>query len=602
MVQEDASIDWFHRLMSSDGLARWSQSLVSGGRYVSWFVAHAERIAVVMPAVLRFLSGADPNFASRIASRGYLPEGPRFLQIGPAGHQDEYLDWAFGAMGVADRAKFFCSLWLDDIADVLREGVDPEFAFVRYGESIAASQPQLGAVLEAARAERPTLAMLDELTVDYLRRHTPDVVGMSLPFAGNVVGALRMAMTIRKHAPGVKIFWGGGYVNTELRELSDPALFDHVDAVCYDDGEQPLLCLLEHLAGKREASALRRTRMRQDGKVTWLDGATDAPLMFSATARPTYRGLPLHKYLSIVEVLNPMHRLWSEARWNKLTVAHGCYWKKCSFCDVSLDYIARYQPLSAVALVDRMEAMMTETGFSGFHFVDEAAPPAALSAMADEILRRGLQVTWWGNIRFEKTFTKELCAKLASSGCIAVTGGLEVASNRLLERMQKGVTVEQVARVTKAFADAKILVHAYLMYGFPTQTAQETIDSLEMVRQMFVAGCLDSAFWHRFSTTVHSPVGRDPAAFGVTLHPIANATFAKNDVPFSDPTGTDHAAFAEGLKKALYNYMHGMGLEDDVRQWFLDVTSLKIPRSKVPKDFIRSSIAPALQHRSKKPA
>lgn len=63
--------------------------------------------------------------------------------------------------------------------------------------------------------------------------------------------------------------------------------------------------------------------------------------------------------------------------------------------------------------------------------------------------------------------------------------------------MEKGVTIAQVARVTDGFTQAGIMVHAYLMYGFPTQTTQETIDSLEVVRQLFQAGIVQSGYWHR---------------------------------------------------------------------------------------------------------
>jgi hypothetical protein len=282
-----------------------------------------------------------------------------------------------------------------------------------------------------------------------------------------------------------------------------------------------------------------------------------------------------------------MHRLWSDGRWNKLTVAHGCYWKKCSFCDVSLDYISRYETASAGTLCDRMEAIVAETGQTGFHFVDEAAPPKALKALSAEIMRRGLPVTWWGNIRFEKSFTPELARQMADSGCIAISGGLEVASDRLLALMKKGVSVAQVARVTRALSDAGILVHAYLMYGFPTQTVQDTVDALEYVRQLFAAGCIHSGFFHRFVCTVHSPVGREPAAYGVTLLPLPEATFARNDVGFVDPTGTDHDRLGTGLKKAIYNYMHGVGLDEDVRAWF----DLKVPRPRVPREFIRRALA-----------
>ena len=205
-----------------------------------------------------------------------------------------------------------------------------------------------------------------------------------------------------------------------------------------------------------------------------------------------------------------MHRLWADGRWNKLTVARGCYWKQCTFCDVSLDYIARYEPASADVTVDRIEALVRETGETGFHFVDEAAPPAMLRALAQRLIERQVAITWWGNIRFEKSFTPDLVDLLARSGCVAVSGGLEVASDRLLELMKKGVTVDQVARVARAFTDAGVMVHAYLMYGFPTETAQETVDALERVRQLFAEGCIQSAFWHRFAATAHSPIGREP--------------------------------------------------------------------------------------------
>jgi len=222
---------------------------------------------------------------------------------------------------------------------------------------------------------------------------------------------------------------------------------------------------------------------------------------------------------------------------------------------------------------------VAETGQTGFHFVDEAAPPKALKALALELIARNVSISWWGNIRFEKSFTPELCQLLADSGCIAVSGGLEVASDRLLNLMKKGVSVEQVARVTKGFTDAGVLVHAYLMYGFPTQTVQDTVDALEYVRQLFAEGCIQSGYFHRFACTVHSPVGKNPEEYGIQLKPLPQGTFAKNDIGFIDPTGVDHAALGEGLNRALYNYMHGIGLDQNVRSWF----DQKVPRPTVQK-------------------
>jgi radical SAM superfamily enzyme YgiQ (UPF0313 family) len=402
--------------------------------------------------------------------------------------------------------------------------------------------------------------------------------------------ALRIAQAVKAQHPRIAIALGGGFVNTELRELAEPRLFDFVDVVTLDAGERPLLALIEHLKGRRSRQRLVRSFVRDDddagGRVRYIN-FVEPDVPFEETGTPTWDGLPLDRYLSLLDMLNPMHRLWSDGRWNKLTVAQGCYWKQCSFCDVSLDYIARFEQASASTLVDRIEAIVQETGQTGFHFVDEAAPPKALRALAIELRRRKVDISWWGNVRFEKTFTRALCEELAASGCIAISGGLEVASDRLLKLMKKGVSVEQVARVTQAFSEAGILVHAYLMYGFPTQTEQDTIDALEYVRQLFEQGCVQSGFFHRFACTVHSPVGQRPEDYGITLLPLPPSRFARNDVGFVDPAGVDHDAMGRALKKAIYNYMHGIGLDADVRSWF---------DRRMPKPTVRKhSIARALQ-------
>jgi hypothetical protein len=557
---------------------------------VNAFLDHYPRYAHTIAPTVAFLQGSDSTLCHRISGRGFLPEGPRFAALDVFDDESgDPLAWAFGALGQQDRARHLATLYLNDIADVVRDAVDPRFEFVRYGESLASSQASFDPLAQALSAPPGLLdGWLQQLTLQAMDEHQPSLVLLSVPFPGAMYAALRIAQTIKTHHPSVHLALGGGYANTELRSLEEPRLFDFVDTVTLDAGERPLLALMEHLQGQRSQQRLVRSFVRVDGAVKYINWSEpDVP--FDDVGTPTWDGLPLHRYLSLLDMLNPMHRLWSDGRWNKVTVAHGCYWKKCSFCDVSLDYISRFDAASATTLVDRIERIVAETGQTGFHLVDEAAPPKSLKAMAEEILRRQLQITWWGNIRFEKTFTPELCELLAESGCIAVSGGLEVASDRLLQLMQKGVSVAQVARVTKAFADAGVLVHAYLMYGFPTQTVQDTVDALEYVRQLFGNGCIQSGFFHRFACTVHSPVGLNPEAYGVTLLPLDQGGFAHNDVGFIDPTGTDHELLGRGLKKAIYNYMHGVGLDEDVRSWF-DLPKGACPKPQVKKNAIAQAL------------
>jgi radical SAM superfamily enzyme YgiQ (UPF0313 family) len=594
-VQEDLALALVLWLFSSEGLTAIGEIVAAlpkqqRSSQVRAFDRQLERYVQTIGPAVAFLQGRDPSLAHRIASRSFLPEAARFksldVYIDPEG--GDPLAWAFGALGVQDRARHLATLYLNDLADVVRDAVDPRFEFVRYAESLAQSQPTFDPLAAALAAPLNLVdRTLRELTLAAVERHQPQVVLLSVPFPGAVYAAFRIAQAIKTAAPSIVTVLGGGFVNTELRELSEPRVFDYFDHVTLDSGERPLLALLEHLRGERPAERLVRTFLRaSNGEVRYVDaGEPDVP--FAEVGTPTWDGLPLDRYLSFLDMLNPMHRLWSDGRWNKLTVAQGCYWKKCSFCDISLDYISRYESAAASLLVDRIEAIVAETGQSGFHFVDEAAPPKALKALAEELIARQVAISWWGNIRFEKSFTPELCQLLADSGCIAISGGLEVASDRLLKLMQKGVSVEQVARVTHAFTEAGILVHAYLMYGFPTQTVQDTVDALEYVRQLFAAGCIQSGYFHRFACTVHSPVGQHPERYGVRLTPLPAVSFAKNDVGFVDPTGVDHAALGVALNKALYNYMHGIGLDEDVRNWFGE----RVPRTRVARNFIVRALA-----------
>ena len=586
-VQADLGIDVILELFSKKGLIDLFQ--VSSlkfqvvGNEISdnskrIFALQDEYIKTI-DAVIQFLQGKNPTLALQICQEDFLPEASRFAQL-------EELDWAFGSMGTQDKAKHLATLYLEDISDYIVECVDENFGFSRYAERLGRSANSFDELYGALQQE-PTY--IDSILISILKAKIetvkPTFFLISVPFPGNLYSAFRCAQWVRQNHPEIKISMGGGFPNTELRSLSDKRVFEFFDFITLDDGEVPIEELIFNLENPN-SNSYKRTFLLENGEVVYKNNSLKHDYKQAFVGTPDYSDLPLDKYISVIEIVNPMHRMWSDGRWNKLTMAHGCYWGKCTFCDISLDYIKVYEPVAANLLCDRMEEMMLQTGQNGFHFVDEAAPPALMRALALEILRRKLAVTWWTNIRFEKSFSKDLCLLLKASGCIAVSGGLEVASDRLLKLIDKGVTVEQVAKVTRNFTEAGIMVHAYLMYGYPTQTIQETIDSLEMVRQLFEAGILQSGFWHQFAMTAHSPVGLYPEKFGVTKATEAIGTFANNDIDYTDSTGINHDKFSFGLKKSLFNFMHGICLDYELQDWF----DFKIPKTKIDPYFIFNAL------------
>jgi len=523
--------------------------------------------------VILFLQGKNQTFARQICTTDFLPQASRFSQL-------DDMDYAFGAMGMQDKAKHLATLYIEDLSDFIVECIDPDFGFSRYAERLGQSANAFDE-LYAQLHDHETY--IDQITLELLnvqlKNTQPKLVCFSVPFPGNLYSAFRCAQFIKANYPDIRIAMGGGFPNTELRSVSDVRVFEFFDFIALDDGELPIELI--HNAVLNNETTFKRTFMLENGNVVYKNNTIKPDYKQPDVGTPDYSDLVLDRYISVIEIANPMHSLWSDGRWNKLTMAHGCYWGKCTFCDISLDYIKIYEPVAASLLVDRMETLIAQTGETGFHFVDEAAPPSLMKALALEIIKRQLSVTWWTNIRFEKNFTQDLCVLLKTSGCIAISGGLEVASDRLLALIDKGVTVAQVAQVTRNFTEANIMVHSYLMYGYPTQTIQETVDSLEMVRQLFEVGVLQSGFWHQFALTAHSPVGLNPEEYGITPN-YKNISFANNDVDFTDQTGIDHTQFSFGLKKSLFNFMHGIGFELPLQEWF----NFEIPGTNIQADFI----------------
>lgn len=584
--QYDLGIETLLVLFSKAGLRQLFENAAQQSNQSNWtendrriFGLQANYIQTI-DSVIAFLQGKSPSLAKQICSGYFLPEASRFAQV-------EETEWAFGTLGMQDKAKHLATLYLEDLSDFIVSVVDENFGFSRYAERLGRSAATFDELYDKLQQD---FTFVDQLSLGIfaakMQEIQPKLLCLSVPFPGNLYSAFRCAQWVKQHYPSCKVAMGGGFPNTELRSVSDPRVFEFLDFITLDDGELPLELLWQHVDQPELSRNLKRTFLLEDGEVVYFNTATPSDYKQAQVGTPDYTNLPLTKYISVIEVLNPMHSLWSDGRWNKLTMAHGCYWGKCTFCDISLDYISLYEPVAAALLVDRMEELIAATGETGFHFVDEAAPPALMRELALELIRRGLVVSWWTNIRFEKSFTADLCLLLKKSGCIAVSGGLEVASDRLLALIDKGVSVAQVAQVTRHFTESGILVHAYLMYGYPTQTIQETVDSLEMVRQLFEMGVVQSGFWHQFALTAHSPIGMNPEKYGVTILNTAPGTFANNDLLFADATGIDHDQFSFGLKKSLYNYMHGICFELPLHDWF----DFKIPKTTIAPNYIEQAL------------
>ena len=550
-----------------------------------------------------------------------------------------------------DDVRFLCTFALADLSDYITVAFDSQFSLVRYAESLAVDTRTFSDFekeIDSPVMEHFYKPLLEDIFGN-LDKELPATICISIPFAGTFLPALYTARWFKQNF-GEKVFVciGGGFVNTELREARDPALAKYINAISYDRGYGSYKTLLSDspvkpwndtdlslpwndtdlslsandtdanhlslsandtnlsLSGDTTSSFLSLSGLTRqslykmrlftpqgDGTISiqeplWTDPQTEAyENQITAKLVPDYSDIDFSIYPRMCDDRNAMHRIWTDGSWIKAYLAHGCYWHKCAFCDTSLDYVCGYKPTDTVALYQGLLQTARQKGVYGIHFVDEALPPAALRKFALLNALEGNPLYFWGNVRFEKSFTKDLAAFLSYCGLGGVSAGIESATGKGLEAINKGTDITSITQACCAFKEAGILVHAYMIYGFWNDTAQSIIDSMETLRQFFAAGLLDSAFWHKFvltrNSTVYSQWEKD-GTLDLVCGEESSSAFARNNLHFKGEEKFNK--FGPALDSAVNAWMHGDRLDMKVQKWF----DFQLPAATVPRDFIDHKI------------
>ncbi len=604
---------------------------------LSRYLSRSKDWIATIDRVVEFLRGGESEFGHLLsAANGTLPSGARV---------ERFLASVDGSPS-PNEAREMATLMLADLADLIRVVLDPGFSLVRYAENLAASVHSFAEVEPAVDGWilRTFYEPLLQEEWQRVEREGPPsadkplILACTLPFPGCLAGALAASRSAKAYFGNkVRTLAGGGYVNTELRSISSTRFFDYFDYLCFDRGYGAFQAVLEtegilgapgfvasFVTGSipnKNPLPLYKTIFRDPETGKLVDGSktgTSTDTIGSVAMErygsvdaeapvrifPDYRSVDFSRYILPLDDANPMHRLWSDGRWLKVYLAHGCYWHACAFCDVQLDYISGYLPVDPNALFAHLLLQAEATGVRGVHLVDEAAPVGSLLRLAQLNREAGLPLVFWGNIRFERDFTPDRAAALAAGGLLGVSAGIEVATERGFKRVGKGIGLKEVVRACAAFKEAGILVHAYLIFGYWDEDDQEIIDSVETMRQVFAAGLVDSAFWHKFVLTRHSRIyaewerGRHPKLELVEAGKKTGgetggiADFADNDLRFRGEER--HERWSAPLDTLAGLWMSGEQVEGPVGSRVVggsgieDIVPFKTPSPRVAPDTVES--------------
>ena len=599
----DMSIELFYSIFSREGVARLfdlseqkalkmaadfeAQGDENSAFNIRRYVSQKKNWVQWIDTIVAILCGKSREQEHQFLYSPFAPRGSRMENfLGNMEHDP-----------TVDDVRFLCSYALADLADYITAVFDSEFSLIRYAEHLTVDErsfSQIEKKLDSPVMQYFYQPVLEKLFVELARTQAPDLLCISVPFAGTFLPALYTARYAKKIF-GTKTFIsiGGGFVNTELRDANDPALAKYVDALSFDRGYGSYEKLLKNEL-KIPDSSIYKMRFFYADKVLeplWEDKETKKyEEQMTTKVIPDFSDVDFSRYPRVCDDKNPMHRIWNDGAWVKAYLAHGCYWHKCAFCDTQLDYVCGYRPVDIEPLYNGLLQTAKSKGVYGIHFVDEALPPVALKNFALLNARNGNPLYYWGNVRFEKAFTKDLAAFLSYCGFGGASAGLEVATGEGLKSINKGTDIESVVGACAAFKEAGILVHAYMIYGFWHDTPQSIINSMETLRQFFAAGLLDSSFWHKFMLTRNSQVyyewsrGEHPELTPIEPKKNNSSIFADNNLHFKGEESYDK--FGIPLETALNSWMHGEKLDMKVQKWF----DFPVPAPTIQKDFLERLI------------
>ena len=394
---------------------------------------------------------------------------------------------------------FVIDRWLDVVSSLYfptrMTVVDNQLSY-----SIYSSRDIIKAIHD--ETQNPYLDLYRRFFLPGFAKNAPDFVGVSITATSQIIPGLTLCRLIKEQFPQVHVTVGGSIFTRLVDNLRRcDRLFEVTDDFIVFEGETALLEMINQLEGRKDFSKVPNLIWRQDGKIT-----VNQPFYSENLAEhpaPNYKGFPLDQYLAPHTVL-------------PVQFSRGCYYKDCAFCALTLDH-QNFRQKDPIKVVDELEALSKLHNTPYFFFTDECLALSPTKRLCKELINRNLDLQWTAELRFEKNLSRELLSSMREAGCQKIVFGLETYNARLMDFMVKGITQENVARICSDCVDIGIAVHCYVIVGFPTETEEESLETMNFIVDNTK---LNSSYGFScqpclFDLEKEAPIMSDPGAYGV---------------------------------------------------------------------------------------
>jgi len=361
----------------------------------------------------------------------------------------------------------------------------------------------------------------------------PDILVFAIESSFQLLPGLTLAKMIKDRCPGIHINICGdflGRVEDNLKKL--PGFFENFcNSVITGESEKSVLELAEALRKGEDLKRVPSMLYLKDGEVKFT--FRGHPELLDNLGIQDPGGLKLYKYFTPEIVLC-------------VQSSKGCYWGQCSFCDS--DFGVAPDVKSLERLIKEIKFLRETYNIRNFEFIDEAIRPEYMKAMSERFIEEKLDIHWFSNGRLEDAFTPELLELLHRGGLTMLLWGLETGNERIMTLINKGINFEKRYDILKASADAGIWNFAYIFFGFPTETREEAMDTINSITEH--TDIIHSYGRSVFSLGRHSRLWKEAKKFGIS-EMASDEQELSSDIKYKSSIGLTNQEVGEMINLCL---------------------------------------------------
>ena len=330
-----------------------------------------------------------------------------------------------------------------------------------------------------------------------------DLIGISLTGINQIIPSFVLAGMIKKKNPAIKIVLGGSVPTRWFADRNNlPNIFEFVDYVIVNEGEVPIVALVDYLEGRSSIQDVPQLFYLNDNKEITYNNLPISNPEICALPTPVFNKADIGRYLSPVPSL-------------PLLGCRGCYWCKCTFCDHSFVYNNDYRPANVDKVLFDINNYIDEYNVRYINFRDEAMSPSGLLVLSNRLIEDGADIKWSTDARLDRGLTYDILKTAHKAGLSILFFGLESINNRVIKLMNKGTHVDVSKRI---LTDAKMVgigAHCFFICGFPTETIEEYQETVDFViRNKDIIACQGCS---EFSLGKHSPIAKEPEKYKIRI-------------------------------------------------------------------------------------